>query len=751
MSRASPTSLLGSLSFSCPHATSTFTFRSARAAARTATSRSRSGATCRSTTTSTVFDASSSCARAWRREGSQPTLESTRSTSAAARPRGSAATASPRCSTRFARIRHCGRQCAEVTLEANPDDVSAESRARVARCRRQSPVARRAIVRDAALAWMHRTHDAAQIGAAVEPLRGAGHRESLARSDLRAAGERAARLARGSRARARAQPDHISLYGLTVEPHTPLGRWRERGEVTETPEERYETEFLLAHDTLGAAGFEHYEVSNFARAGRARAPQLELLAARPVRRPRTLRARLRRRARRWNVGAYAEWLRRLAARQRSIEERRDAHAQEDRDAERPYLGLRTTDGLVLTEELEADDCPWLDAGWAQDRRRSAAAHAAGLAASGRARRRLDPRRKSLVYLHLWRHQLNERERRVLEAVIQTLRRDRRACRIAHDLAPVRARRVARDDPQHDERPRGEGVSLPSAHVRRTRPDRQGVPRLRRLAHARAADQRRSSAAACSRSSRATGTAIETILRRAAQTLGVLTQELGVALGPRLDQAMLRRLELVRVSRRAVADGACARRRRVRTGVRRGAGRDRREGARRGVARAQRAARGLTLGEIRRDPRRASARQRRGAGGERAAQHLSSRKASSCSTRCARSSTAPVLLGQASVLAEQPEFASGGEPAEAARAHRTPEALGRAASHAQELTPGISITIGAEHGDPLLGLHRRHRRVSLGLARRRDRRDRSDAHAVRKVISLVSTHIESDLRSARLTR
>lgn len=40
--------------------------------------------------------------------------------------------------------------------------------------------------------------------------------------------------------------------------------------------------------------------------------------------------------------------------------------------------------------------------------------------------------------------------------------------------------------------------------------------------------------------------IETILRRAAQSLGVLTQELGVALGPRLDASMLRRVELVQV-------------------------------------------------------------------------------------------------------------------------------------------------------------------------------------------------------------
>ena len=44
-----------------------------------------------------------------------------------------------------------------------------------------------------------------------------------------------------------------------------------------------------------------------------------------------------------------------------------------------------------------------------------------------------------------------------------------------------------------------------------------------------------------------GSAIESILRRAAQSLGVLTQELGVALGPRLDQTILEKLEIVRLT------------------------------------------------------------------------------------------------------------------------------------------------------------------------------------------------------------
>ncbi len=44
-----------------------------------------------------------------------------------------------------------------------------------------------------------------------------------------------------------------------------------------------------------------------------------------------------------------------------------------------------------------------------------------------------------------------------------------------------------------------------------------------------------------------GSAVEAILRRAAQSLGVITQELGVALGPRLDDSILQRVDLVRLS------------------------------------------------------------------------------------------------------------------------------------------------------------------------------------------------------------
>ena len=62
-------------------------------------------------------------------------------------------------------------------------------------------------------------------------------------------------------------PDHVSLYGLSVEPTTPLGRAVAERRETLPSEGRYEQEYLFAVDRLAEAGYEVYEVSNFARPG----------------------------------------------------------------------------------------------------------------------------------------------------------------------------------------------------------------------------------------------------------------------------------------------------------------------------------------------------------------------------------------------------------------------------------------------------------------------------------------------------
>ena len=290
---------------------------------------------------------------------------------------------------------------AEVTLEANPDDVSAES----ARAWRTAGVNRVSLGAQSfsppALEWMHRTHDVAQIGAAVAHLREAGI-EQLSLDLIFALPREVPRNWRDDLERVLAlRPNHISLYGLTVEPHTPLAHWRDRGEVSEAPDARYEADFLLAHDTLSAAGFEHYEVSNYALPGARARHNSSYWRHVPYAAIGPAAHRFDGETRSWNVGPYAEWLRRLRL---GIDptEARELLTRADVDAERTYIGLRTTDGLVLTEELHANTTRWRDAGWARIVNGRLQAHPPRLAAPGRPRRRLDPRWKSLVDLHLWR-------------------------------------------------------------------------------------------------------------------------------------------------------------------------------------------------------------------------------------------------------------------------------------------------------------------------------------------------------------
>lgn len=252
---------------------------------------------------------------------------------------------------------------AEVTLEANPDDVTADS----ARAWRVAGVNRVSLGAQSfsppALEWMHRTHDVDQIGDAVNHLRAAGI-DQLSIDLIFALPDDVPRDWSDDLARALAlRPNHVSLYGLTVEPHTPLGHWRDRGEVTESPDSRYERDFLLADWTLTAAGFEHYEVSNYALPGARARHNSSYWRHVPYAAIGPAAHRFDGTRRSWNVAPYAEWLRLLRS---GIDPTDGAEilTAAEMDAEASYVGLRTTDGLVLSEELVAHTARWRDAGWA---------------------------------------------------------------------------------------------------------------------------------------------------------------------------------------------------------------------------------------------------------------------------------------------------------------------------------------------------------------------------------------------------
>jgi oxygen-independent coproporphyrinogen-3 oxidase len=155
----------------------------------------------------------------------------------------------------------------EFSVEANPDTLDAE---------RVAVLAGHGVTRVSVgaqsfhphlLRALDRRHAPEEVPAAVERVRQRipqvsldlifgvpGQTEAEWRADLAQA------LALG--------PDHVSTYGLTYEKGTALWKARQRGGVRPLGEEEELALYAAAIDTLEAAGFEHYEISSFARPGR---------------------------------------------------------------------------------------------------------------------------------------------------------------------------------------------------------------------------------------------------------------------------------------------------------------------------------------------------------------------------------------------------------------------------------------------------------------------------------------------------
>jgi oxygen-independent coproporphyrinogen-3 oxidase len=252
---------------------------------------------------------------------------------------------------------------AEVTIEANPDDVSAD----VASAWEDAGINRVSLGAQSfdarALEWMHRTHTNDQITSAVDALR-AARIANLSIDLIFALPEALARDWRDDLRRAlELEPSHVSLYGLTFHERTPLARWRERGEVSEAPDEAYAAEFLLAHEVLTDAGLEHYEVSSYARPGMRSRHNVSYWSGSPWAGVGPAAHEFDGLRRRWNVGPYAQW-ERLVRAGRDPKEGEEVLSHENRVAERVYLGLRTSGGLALTETELSEARRWVEAGWA---------------------------------------------------------------------------------------------------------------------------------------------------------------------------------------------------------------------------------------------------------------------------------------------------------------------------------------------------------------------------------------------------
>jgi oxygen-independent coproporphyrinogen III oxidase len=257
----------------------------------------------------------------------------------------------------------------EWTAEANPESCTPELAAgwRRAGINRISLGAQ--TFHEPALRWMGRLHGPDGPARAVATARAAGFQDvsldlifglpgHLGRDwsdDL----ERALAL----------EPQHVSLYGLTAEPRAPLGRWVAEGRVALADEDRYAEEYLRAHERLGEAGYEHYEVSNFGLPGfRSRhnqvywtgAPYLALGPGAHAFDPPV---------RRWNLRDWDAY-REAVSDGRLPEAGREVVTADETALERVWLGLRTSQGYPLAECEEPQRelaRLWAQRGWSESR------------------------------------------------------------------------------------------------------------------------------------------------------------------------------------------------------------------------------------------------------------------------------------------------------------------------------------------------------------------------------------------------
>lgn len=156
---------------------------------------------------------------------------------------------------------------AEITLEGNPDDLSAG----YVRGLREAGVNRISIgvqsFKDSDLTELNRSHNASQALQAMEICRQGGITNvtmdlifGLPNSTLEDWRQNLQQLLK-------IRPAHASIYSLTVEDKTALAHQIRTGSISVPDDEAYEAQFRLAHELMTEAGYEHYELSNFALPG----------------------------------------------------------------------------------------------------------------------------------------------------------------------------------------------------------------------------------------------------------------------------------------------------------------------------------------------------------------------------------------------------------------------------------------------------------------------------------------------------
>lgn len=156
---------------------------------------------------------------------------------------------------------------AEITLEANPDDLTEDRLAQL----RDSPVNRLSIgiqsFADEDLVFMNRAHNAKEAGRCIELAHRYGFDNLTVDLIYGTPTLSNEQWADNIKKVIDYQVPHLSCYCLTVEPQTALDHFVKTGKAKPVDDKKAEEQFIFLMEELAKAGYEHYEISNFARPG----------------------------------------------------------------------------------------------------------------------------------------------------------------------------------------------------------------------------------------------------------------------------------------------------------------------------------------------------------------------------------------------------------------------------------------------------------------------------------------------------
>lgn len=237
---------------------------------------------------------------------------------------------------------------AELSVEANPADLTAEKVAFLA----ESGVNRVSLGAQsfdpAALALLERDHSPAEVAAALERLRRAGIPNVSLDLIFGVPGQTLPGWRDTIRQALALRPTHVSAYGLTFEKGTAFWSRREKGTLRPADEELERSMYAAAMDDIPAAGLAQYELSNYALPGFECRHNGVYWAAKPFEAFGPGAARLIDRVRRTNHRSVFTWIKRLQSGESPVGDV-DELSPEARAREAIFVGLRRTAGISRDE------------------------------------------------------------------------------------------------------------------------------------------------------------------------------------------------------------------------------------------------------------------------------------------------------------------------------------------------------------------------------------------------------------------